>query len=189
MPALGQNELKTILPQSYPFLMLDRIEDYKEGEWLIAAKNISADEWVFEQNNTSPGSPGILADFKNGPGDLGPRGTGARGLGDAGSPGRQGFKGPAEAGHIFFPDTLLIEAAAQAALVLYHVTKVRDTGRRRQYFIGKVNAEFIEPACVGDAVRIKVRAGKLLDTGGYTHVDITADDALKAKIELFFSVR
>ena len=44
-----------------------------------------------------------------------------------------------------FPETLLIEAAAQAALVLYHVSQVKEDEPRPVYFLGRVKSEFHEP--------------------------------------------
>ena len=76
---LDHNDLKRILPQSYPFLLLDRVEEYSEGQSLVAIKNITADEWFFQEAEDDPSKTQ------------------------------------------YFPETLLIEAAAQAALVLYHV--------------------------------------------------------------------
>ena len=75
---LDHDALRKILPQAHPFLMIDRVQEYIEGESLIAIKNITADEWFFQ---------------------------------DA-------FEGSSQIQH--FPETLLIEAASQAALVLYH---------------------------------------------------------------------
>jgi len=144
MPKLTCQDLRKILPQDNPFVFIDYVEDYKEGEWLTAVKNISADEWSTPQN----------------------RKGGTR-----------------------FPDTLLIEAAAQASLVLYHVTRINDSSRKPQYFIGKIDAEFIESAMIGDSLQIKVEAGKLLDAGGYANVDVIANNNLKAKIALFFGVK
>ncbi len=48
MPILTHQDLKKILPQAYPFLLIDRVTDYKEGESLTAVKNITANEWPFE---------------------------------------------------------------------------------------------------------------------------------------------
>ena len=31
-------EIMTLLPHRYPFLLVDRVLDYKEGEWLKAIK-------------------------------------------------------------------------------------------------------------------------------------------------------
>jgi len=77
---LGFKELRAILPQSYPFLMIDRVIDIKKGESLTAIKNITANEWFFEGKDQ---------------------------------------------GSSVLPETLIIEAAVQAALVLYHVNMVK----------------------------------------------------------------
>ncbi|MBI3616986.1 MAG: hypothetical protein HY210_02055 [Candidatus Omnitrophica bacterium] len=67
---LNSNQIAQILPQAYPFLMIDRVADFREGESLTAIKNITGNEWVFEGQSCQTGA---------------------------------------------FPETLLIEAAAQAA--------------------------------------------------------------------------
>ncbi len=82
---LDYNDLKRILPQAYPFLMLDRVVEYTEGQSLIAIKNITANEWFFQEAEDDPN----------------------------------------ETKH--FPETLLIEAAAQAALVF--------DGRNKRYYV------------------------------------------------------
>ena len=68
--------IQKILPQRFPFILIDKIIDFKMGKSLTAIKNITGNEWIFDD------------------GALAGRGS-------------------------IFPETLLIEAAAQAALVLY----------------------------------------------------------------------
>jgi len=144
MPELNYNQIKNILPQAYPFVFIDSVEDYKEGESLTAVKNITANEWPFD-----------------------------------------GKTAPEQA----FPETLLIEAAAQAALLLYHVSKVKNRRVHPKYFIGKCQAEFLKPVAYGQSIRLNVRSGKLLDTGGWADVVVSAEAQEKAKITIFFSVR
>ena len=76
---LNSTQIAQILPQSYPFLMIDRVVDFKKGESLTAVKNITGNQWVFE-----------------------------------GQPCQTGV----------FPETLLIEAAAQAAILFYRAEKL-----------------------------------------------------------------
>jgi len=40
--------IKEILPHRYPFLLLDRVKEIREGEYCLALKNISANEEVFQ---------------------------------------------------------------------------------------------------------------------------------------------
>lgn len=41
-------EIKNILPHRYPFLLLDRVEEIRNGEYCKAFKNISGNEAVFQ---------------------------------------------------------------------------------------------------------------------------------------------
>ena len=45
---LNIEEIKGLIPQRYPFLMLDRVVEIKEGEYIKAYKNISIDEECFK---------------------------------------------------------------------------------------------------------------------------------------------
>ena len=47
MPELNSNEIQKILPHRYPFLLVDRITDYKPGEWAQGLKCVSANERFF----------------------------------------------------------------------------------------------------------------------------------------------
>ena len=42
--AIIGSELKNILPQRFPFLFLDRIENYELGKWATGSKNVSKRE-------------------------------------------------------------------------------------------------------------------------------------------------
>lgn len=42
------DEIKKILPHREPFLMVDRIEDYKPGDYGRGIKAVSANEWYFQ---------------------------------------------------------------------------------------------------------------------------------------------
>ena len=48
-------EIQKILPHRYPFLLIDRVTDLKEGETLVGYKNVSISEPVFEGH--FPGHP------------------------------------------------------------------------------------------------------------------------------------
>ncbi len=45
---LDIEEIKRIIPQRFPFLMIDRVEEVKENEKLVAIKNVSASEHFFQ---------------------------------------------------------------------------------------------------------------------------------------------
>jgi len=87
-----------------------------------------------------------------------------------------------------FPETLLIEAAAQAALVLYHISKSKPDHPRPSYFIGHAKAEFLEKVKIGDRIKIDVTCGKIIDSGGYVNVFMQSENKRVSNLELFFKV-
>lgn len=130
---LDHNALKEILPQAYPFLMLDRVVEYTEGQSLTAIKNITANEWFFQETQDDPNNTN------------------------------------------HFPETLLIEAAAQAALVLYHVSKVRKGEKSPTYILGRAQAEFKDVVAIGDQLKIQSFATKMMDKFGFMDVKLYTD--------------
>lgn len=55
------NEIMTLLPHRYPFLLVDRVTGYEEGKWLKAIKNISVNEPCFTGHfPNQPIFPGVL---------------------------------------------------------------------------------------------------------------------------------
>ena len=55
---IESKEIMTLLPHRYPFLLVDRVLDFKEGEWLKAIKNISVNEPCFTGHFKRPVLPG-----------------------------------------------------------------------------------------------------------------------------------
>ncbi len=96
-------------------------------------------------------------------------------------------QGGVEVSH--FTETLLIEAASQAALALYQLSKIKPGQKRPQYILGKITAEFEKEVCIGDHLTIEALANKMLDTGGYSDVTISVDAQRVANIEIIYSVK
>ena len=58
---LNKEEIKKIITQREPFLMIDEVEEYKPGESAIAYKYVDETEWYFKGHfPENPIMPGVL---------------------------------------------------------------------------------------------------------------------------------
>lgn len=50
-----------LIPHRYPFLLVDKIVEYKKGEKIVGQKNVTANEWFFQGHFPErPIMPGVL---------------------------------------------------------------------------------------------------------------------------------
>ena len=58
---LNKEEIKNIIPQREPFLMIDEVETFEPGESATAYKNVDESEWYFKGHFPgNPIMPGVL---------------------------------------------------------------------------------------------------------------------------------
>ena len=58
---LNKEEIKKIIPQREPFLMIDEVEEFVPGESAVAYKNVDESEWYFKGHFPgNPILPGVL---------------------------------------------------------------------------------------------------------------------------------
>ena len=61
MTILNINQIRKILPHRYPFLLVDRVIDFKTGDYLKAIKNVTVNEPFFQGHFLQqPIMPGVL---------------------------------------------------------------------------------------------------------------------------------
>ena len=61
MPPIDIQDIMTMIPHRYPILLVDRILDYKVGEWVIGLKNVTFNEPHFQGHFPSKAiMPGVL---------------------------------------------------------------------------------------------------------------------------------
>ena len=55
------SEIKELLPHRYPFLLLDRVVEYRENERIVCIKNVTINEQIFDGHfPATPIFPGVL---------------------------------------------------------------------------------------------------------------------------------
>ena len=87
-----------------------------------------------------------------------------------------------------FPETLIIEAAAQAVLLFSKLNQVKKNMEEGLFVLGKIKGEFFKQVFVGDDLKIKVEQVRLVAQGGYADVEVVVLAELVAKVEVFFSL-
>ena len=132
-------DIKKILPQRHPFLMIDRVIE-ASPEKVVAIKNVSINEEYFKGH--FPDKP-------------------------------------------VMPGALIIEAMAQAGIVLYRKT----FNNRRTIYLGAAKARFFESVYPGSQLRIEVLPKKMLTMGGIIEASAMVADKKIAQMEITFSAK
>jgi len=144
MRSLDIEEIRKILPQRYPFLMIDRVLEIEPGKKIVALKNVSFNEEFFS-------------------------------------------------GH--FPDTsimpgiLIIEAMAQASIILFYGSQDPGQDKKLLYYLGSVKVRFLHPVIPGDQLKITIEPLKMLSSAGIVKAQATVSDKEVAVGEISFMAK
>ena len=87
------------------------------------------------------------------------------------------------------PGVLIIEAMAQASIILYSIDKPEITKTHPDYYLGKVKAEFLSPVYPGDKLIIETNKVKFLDYAAITDTIAKVNNKIAAKANLVFGVK
>ena len=137
-------EIKKILPQRFPFLMLDRVLELEEGKKAVALKNVSINDGFF------------LGHFPERP---------------------------------IMPGVMIIEAMAQASIILFCASLGKAKGQKTVYYLGAVKAKFLHPVIPGDQLKITVEPLKMVSGAAIVKASAEVEDKKVAEGELVFSAK
>jgi 3-hydroxyacyl-[acyl-carrier-protein] dehydratase len=84
------------------------------------------------------------------------------------------------------PGVLIIEAMAQASIVLFSVAKDEQ---RPNYYLGAVKARFSHPVFPGDQLKVVVEPLKLITSAAIVKAKAQVSDKEVAEAELTFSIK
>jgi 3-hydroxyacyl-[acyl-carrier-protein] dehydratase len=92
-------------------------------------------------------------------------------------------------GNPVMPGVLIVEAMAQASIILYSLDRPEIAGADPDYYLGKVKAEFLAPVFPGDRLVVETNKVKFLDYAAITDVSAKVDDRVVAVANLVFSIK
>jgi len=144
MKELNINEIQKILPQRYPFLLIDKIVEIEPGQRVVAIKNVSNTEGFFPGH--FPGKP-------------------------------------------VMPGALIIEAMAQASIVVYWSKYKDELAKIPDYYLVSVKVDFQKPVYPGDSLLIESKALKIIPKAGFVEVSARVDGAIVSKGQATFAIQ
>ena len=144
MLELDIEEIQKVLPQRFPFLMIDRVIELEPGKRVVAIKNVSINEGFFSGH--FPGRP-------------------------------------------VMPGVLIIEAMAQAMIMLFYDAQATAKEKMPAYYLGAVKVRFLAPVFPGDQLKIISETVKLLPEGGFASAKAYVGDKIIAEADLVFAAR
>ncbi len=139
------NKILDLIPHRYPFILVDRVTDYKEFEYLVGYKNVTMNEPFFMGH--FPGNP-------------------------------------------IMPGVLMIEALAQAGVILSTLSRVTKEGHKSLYFFAGIdNARFKQIVIPGDKLRLEVKLSSQKKDFWRMHAEAFVDDKLACSADLMSVVK
>jgi beta-hydroxyacyl-ACP dehydratase FabZ len=92
-------------------------------------------------------------------------------------------------GNPVMPGVLVIEAMAQASIILFFLDRPEIAAADPDYYLGKVKAEFLAPVFPGDRLVVETNKVKFLDYAAITDVTAKVNDKVVAVANLVFSIQ
>ena len=87
------------------------------------------------------------------------------------------------------PGVLIIEAMAQASILIYYERYKDELKATPEFYLGSVKASFTHPVFPGDQIKFEAEAVKLLPTSGFITVKAFVDEKQVAEADLVFAIK
>ena len=87
------------------------------------------------------------------------------------------------------PGALIIEAMAQASIILYAVLRPEIAEKHPDYYLGKVEVKFLKPVRVGDQLILEVSGEKILGNAGIVKAEGKVLNETVAEAKIVFGVK
>jgi len=143
--SINITKILELLPHRYPFILVDRVLDYKAFEYLIATKNVTINEPFFTGH--FPGNP-------------------------------------------IMPGVLMLEALAQAGVILSNLSRSAKEGHEFIYFFAGIdNAKFKQIVTPGDQLRLEVNLISQKRDFWRMHGEVFAGDKLACSADLMSAAK
>ncbi|MBU0503605.1 MAG: 3-hydroxyacyl-ACP dehydratase FabZ [Candidatus Omnitrophota bacterium] len=92
-------------------------------------------------------------------------------------------------GNPVMPGVIIIEAMAQASIILYAVLKPEIAAKHPVYYLGNVDIKFLKPVFPGTQLILEVTKEKIMDKAGIISVAAKANNETVAKGRIMFGVQ
>lgn len=87
------------------------------------------------------------------------------------------------------PGALIMEAMAQASIILYSLCKPEIAKTHPRYYLAKTQAEFLHPVLPGNRLILEAKVIRVLDNAGIIETIAKVKDKIAAKATLSFGVK
>ena len=92
-------------------------------------------------------------------------------------------------GRPIMPSVLIIEAMAQASIILYFICKQEIAKTNPNYYLGKVKAEFLLPVFPGDKLILETNNVKIIDEAAVIDALARVGDRIVAKANFVLGIK
>ena len=92
-------------------------------------------------------------------------------------------------GNPIMPGVIILEAMAQASILLFAGLKPHIAEKKPTYLFGKVEAKFLDIVRPGDQLIFEISKEKLMDKGGIVSAIARIEEKIAAKAKIAFGVK